>query len=63
MCEAAVKENNGEGWSFDDMEGGDRMEMWLSGEESDQYWDDFFITVEGESRAIQRGWTAMVVQI
>jgi hypothetical protein len=32
--------------------GGDKMEMRLSGEESDQYWDDLFIVVEGESQMV-----------
>jgi hypothetical protein len=27
----------------------DKMNMWLSGGENDQSWDDIFIVVEGES--------------
>jgi hypothetical protein len=39
------------------------MKTWLSGGESDQCWDDLFIAVYGESRTVQRGWSAVMVRI
>jgi hypothetical protein len=41
---------------------GSKMETQLSGGESDQGGDDFFIAVEGGSRAVRGGWLAVVVR-
>jgi hypothetical protein len=41
---------------------GSKMETQLSGGESDQGGDDFFIAVEGGSRAVRGGWLAAVVR-
>jgi hypothetical protein len=43
--------------------GGVKMETWLGGEESDQGWNDFFITMECGSRAVRGGWLVAVVWI
>jgi hypothetical protein len=39
------------------------METRLSGEESGQCQNDFFIAAEGGSRMVRGGWSAAVVQI
>jgi hypothetical protein len=44
-------------------EGGGKMETRLSGEESNQDWDDLFIAVEGGTHVVRGGWTDMVMQI
>jgi hypothetical protein len=46
-----------DGWSFN------VMVLWVSGGENGQGWDDLFIAVEGESRAVRGGWPMAVVRI
>jgi hypothetical protein len=43
--------------------GGGKIEIWLSGGESGQCLDDFFIAVEGGDRTVHGGWAARVVRI
>jgi hypothetical protein len=39
------------------------METQLSGGENGECWDDFFIAVEGGSRAVRRGWSTAMMRI
>jgi hypothetical protein len=54
-CRTVVKGNDDGGWSSDGVVlwiGRDKMETRLSGVKSGQYWDDLFIAVQDESRAV-----------
>jgi hypothetical protein len=65
-CGTTVKGNNGYGWSSDDVTlwlGGGKIEIRLSGGESDHGWDYLFIAMNVGSRVVWGGWPAVVVWI